>query len=130
MFRWFMLRISHDQSAIDKCTLCDMCYLTKCPYVPPHPLNIDLPKLILRHRVVANEEQNVAAAGMLTIHRKTHKTDCIFSGELRDAPETTPKARTPMYEEPHVEDGVSRELPLVKPGKQCRPIVDTSYLSY
>jgi ferredoxin len=22
---------------VDHCYLCDMCYMTKCPYVPPHP---------------------------------------------------------------------------------------------
>ncbi|MDB5494737.1 MAG: glycerol-3-phosphate dehydrogenase [Phenylobacterium sp.] len=32
------------------CTLCDMCFLTKCPYVPPHPFDIDIPHLILRYR--------------------------------------------------------------------------------
>ena len=35
---------------IDACTLCDMCYMTKCPYVPPHEFNIDFPKLMLRYR--------------------------------------------------------------------------------
>ena len=34
----------------DACTLCDMCYLTKCPYVPPHEFNLDFPHLILRQR--------------------------------------------------------------------------------
>ncbi|MGZ6027736.1 MAG: heterodisulfide reductase-related iron-sulfur binding cluster [Caulobacteraceae bacterium] len=34
----------------DACTLCDMCFMTKCPYVPPHPFNIDFPHVILRHR--------------------------------------------------------------------------------
>lgn len=34
----------------EACTLCDMCYMTKCPYVPPHPFNIDFPHLMLRHR--------------------------------------------------------------------------------
>ena len=34
----------------DACTLCDMCFLTKCPYVPPHEFNLDFPHLILRHR--------------------------------------------------------------------------------
>ena len=24
---------------VDHCYLCDMCYMTKCPYVPPHPWN-------------------------------------------------------------------------------------------
>ena len=32
------------------CTLCDMCYMTRCPYVPPHPFNVDFPHLMLRFR--------------------------------------------------------------------------------
>jgi glycerol-3-phosphate dehydrogenase subunit C len=36
----------------DSCTLCDMCFLTKCPYVPPHEFNIDFPHLMLRSRAV------------------------------------------------------------------------------
>ena len=27
-----------------------MCFMTKCPYVPPHPFNLDFPHLMLRHR--------------------------------------------------------------------------------
>ncbi len=37
---------------VDQCYLCDMCYLTKCPYVPPHPLNLDFPHLMLRAKAV------------------------------------------------------------------------------
>ena len=33
---------------IDQCYLCDVCYMTKCPYVPPHPWNVDFPHLMLR----------------------------------------------------------------------------------
>jgi glycerol-3-phosphate dehydrogenase subunit C len=33
---------------VDQCYLCDMCYMTKCPYVPPHPWNVDFPHLMLR----------------------------------------------------------------------------------
>ena len=36
--------------AIDACTLCDMCFMTKCPYVPPHEFNLDFPHLMLRYR--------------------------------------------------------------------------------
>jgi glycerol-3-phosphate dehydrogenase subunit C len=36
---------------VDHCYLCDMCYMTKCPYVPPHPWNIDFPHLMLRAKV-------------------------------------------------------------------------------
>ena len=33
---------------VDECFLCDICYLTKCPYVPPHEWNVDFPHLMLR----------------------------------------------------------------------------------
>jgi Fe-S oxidoreductase len=33
---------------VDHCYLCDMCYMTKCPYVPPHEWNVDFPHLMLR----------------------------------------------------------------------------------
>jgi len=34
----------------DACTLCDLCFMTKCPYVPPHEFNLDFPHLMLRHK--------------------------------------------------------------------------------
>ena len=33
---------------VDQCYLCDVCYMVKCPYVPPHPWNVDFPHLMLR----------------------------------------------------------------------------------
>jgi glycerol-3-phosphate dehydrogenase subunit C len=44
---------------VDHCYLCDMCYMTKCPYVPPHPWNVDFPHLMLRAKAVKNREQGV-----------------------------------------------------------------------
>jgi len=38
------------QTVVDQCYLCDVCYMTKCPYVPPHPWNIDFPHLMLRQK--------------------------------------------------------------------------------
>ncbi len=38
----------------DGCTLCDMCFMTKCPYVPPHEFDLDFPHLMLRYRAVEN----------------------------------------------------------------------------
>ena len=35
---------------VDACTLCDMCFMTKCPYVPPHEFDLDFPHLMLRYR--------------------------------------------------------------------------------
>ncbi len=40
------------RKVIDQCYLCDMCYMTKCPYVPPHPWNVDFPHLMLRAKAV------------------------------------------------------------------------------
>jgi len=36
---------------VDQCYLCDLCYMTKCPYVPPHPWNVDFPHTMLRAKV-------------------------------------------------------------------------------
>ncbi|MBC8451636.1 MAG: glycerol-3-phosphate dehydrogenase, partial [Rhodospirillaceae bacterium] len=55
---------------VDACTLCDMCYMTKCPYVPPHEFNLDFPHLMLRYRAV---EQRKGMIG--TIDRELTKTD-------------------------------------------------------
>jgi glycerol-3-phosphate dehydrogenase subunit C len=43
----------------DACTLCDMCFMTKCPYVPPHEFNVDFPHLMLRYRAVEYKEGRV-----------------------------------------------------------------------
>jgi len=39
-------------SVVDHCYLCDLCYLTKCPYVPPHEWNVDFPHLMLRAKAL------------------------------------------------------------------------------
>jgi Fe-S oxidoreductase len=41
------------KDVVDQCYLCDMCYMTKCPYVPPHQWNLDFPHLMLRAKAVA-----------------------------------------------------------------------------
>ena len=44
------------KKVVDACTLCDMCFMTKCPYVPPHEFNLDFPHLMLRHRAAEFKE--------------------------------------------------------------------------
>ena len=44
---------------VDRCYLCDMCFMTKCPYVPPHPWNIDFPHLMLRAKAVKYKKGEV-----------------------------------------------------------------------
>ncbi|MCL1036603.1 Fe-S oxidoreductase [Shewanella submarina] len=42
---------------VDQCYLCDMCYMSKCPYVPPHEWQVDFPHLMLRAKAVHFQEQ-------------------------------------------------------------------------
>lgn len=37
---------------VDQCYLCDLCYMTKCPYVPPHEWDVDFPHLMLRGKAL------------------------------------------------------------------------------
>ena len=55
---------------VDACTLCDMCFMTKCPYVPPHQFDLDFPHLMLRARAVAAKHGEVGFAD-----RELAKTD-------------------------------------------------------
>ncbi len=57
---------------VEHCYLCDMCYMTKCPYVPPHPWNVDFPHLMLRAKAAR------AARGELrTSERILSATDAV-----------------------------------------------------
>ena len=58
------------KSVVDACTLCDMCFLTKCPYVPPHEFDLDFPHLMLRYRAMEFKQGKVPKA-----HRQLTKTD-------------------------------------------------------
>jgi len=44
---------------VDACTLCDMCFMTKCPYVPPHEWALDFPHLMVRYRAVEAKKKGV-----------------------------------------------------------------------
>ncbi len=48
------------QKVVDQCYMCDMCYMSKCPYVPPHEWNVDFPHLMLRAKAI-NYRENGAS---------------------------------------------------------------------
>jgi glycerol-3-phosphate dehydrogenase subunit C len=52
--------VDHKEYAkvVEACTLCDLCFMTKCPYVPPHEFNIDFPHLMLRYRAAQEKAGN------------------------------------------------------------------------
>jgi glycerol-3-phosphate dehydrogenase subunit C len=45
---------------VDHCYLCDMCFMTKCPYVPPHPWNVDFPHLMLRAKAARTRKEGIS----------------------------------------------------------------------
>jgi len=45
---------------VEACTLCDMCFMTKCPYVPPHEFNLDFPHLMLRYRAIEAKKHKLS----------------------------------------------------------------------
>ena len=50
------------KSVVDACTLCDMCFMTKCPYVPPHEFDLDFPHLMLRYRAAERRANGASFA--------------------------------------------------------------------
>ena len=59
---------------VDQCYLCDLCYMTKCPYVPPHDWNVDFPHLMLRAKAV-----KFKAEGARLRDKVLTSTDATFS---------------------------------------------------
>jgi glycerol-3-phosphate dehydrogenase subunit C len=59
-------------SVVDQCYLCDLCYLTKCPYVPPHPWNLDFPHTMLRAKAIKFKNGEVGAGEKLLASTDTH----------------------------------------------------------
>lgn len=55
------------KQVVDACTLCDLCFMTKCPYVPPHEWALDFPHLMLRYRAAEKKlGKNDKVYGQLT----------------------------------------------------------------
>ena len=56
----------HDYwKVVDQCYLCDTCYITKCPYVPPHAWNVDFPHLMLRAKAIKFRKGEVSVRDKL-----------------------------------------------------------------
>ena len=57
---------------VDQCYLCDLCYMTKCPYTPPHAWNLDFPHLMLRAKAVKFRQGKVGASEQLLASTDRH----------------------------------------------------------
>lgn len=84
---------------IDACTLCDMCFMTKCPYVPPHEFDLDFPHLMLRARAAEHKNGEVKFTNkQLTETDRNGKIGCGFSGVANWASRTENKLTRPIME--------------------------------
>ncbi|MFM7705353.1 MAG: heterodisulfide reductase-related iron-sulfur binding cluster, partial [Rubrivivax sp.] len=57
---------------VDQCYLCDLCYMTKCPYTPPHAWNLDFPHLMLRAKAIKFRKGEVGAGEKFLASTDTH----------------------------------------------------------
>lgn len=57
---------------VDQCYLCDLCYMTKCPYTPPHAWNLDFPHLMLRAKAQKHRRGEVQAKEKFLASTDTH----------------------------------------------------------
>jgi glycerol-3-phosphate dehydrogenase subunit C len=57
---------------VDQCYLCDLCYLTKCPYVPPHEFNLDFPHTMLRAKAIKFNKGEVKKSEKLLASTDLH----------------------------------------------------------
>ncbi|MBU2835732.1 MULTISPECIES: heterodisulfide reductase-related iron-sulfur binding cluster [Acidithiobacillus] len=98
------------QKVVEQCFLCDLCFMTKCPYVPPHEWNVDFPHLMLRGKVVHFQE-----SGASLRDRTLTSTDLL--GKLAGIPvvseminriNKSPKVRSSMEKA----IGIAKDAPL------------------
>jgi Fe-S oxidoreductase len=57
---------------VDQCYLCDLCYMTKCPYVPPHPWNLDFPHTMLRAKAITFKRGGVGGGEQFLASTDVH----------------------------------------------------------
>ncbi len=101
---------------VEQCFLCDLCYLTKCPYVPPHEWNVDFPHLMLRAKAVNYKKGNsktrdnlitstdligkIATAPVINSVVNAANKNSLLRGALDKVMEIHKDARLPEYTRP------------------------------
>ena len=97
---------------VDACTLCDMCFMVSCPYVPPHEFNIDFPHLMLRYRAAERKRgHSDFRVEQLTKTDRNGKLAGMAPGLVNWAGDTSNKLTRPIMESVA---GIAREADLPK----------------
>jgi len=105
---------------VDACTLCDICFMASCPYVPPHEFNVDFPHLMLRYRA-AHLRREGAGFGerLITETDRNGRMGCRVAPLANWALDTENRLSRPVMERLA---GVDREAEL--PRYQSRTLVE------
>src|SRR3546814_9577871 len=79
------------KKVVDACTLCDMCFMVKCPYVPPHEWDLDLPHLMLLYRAVEHHKgmTSFSSQDETRVGRR-----CVRRARFRRSTDTEKKKKT------------------------------------
>ncbi len=109
---------------VDACTLCDMCFMVKCPYVPPHEFDLDFPHLMLRyramelkqgktpfvHRQICQTDRNAKLAGPVLglVNWATKTANGLTRTVMEMIAGIHRKAALPVYRRPTLVDGKTR----------------------
>ena len=76
---------------VEQCYLCDLCYQTKCPYVPPHPWNVDFPHLMLRAKAARHKRGETKLAAKMLVRHDDGRKDRVDSGRRRRSQRAQPR---------------------------------------
>lgn len=135
---------------IDGCTLCDMCFMTKCPYVPPHAFDLDFPHLMLRYRAMeaaggklglaekalAATDRNGRIAGALApvANWATRRGNTTTRALLARLADLDPRAELPKYHRPDFVAAAAKAPPPVNreaPGYGRKAVIyATCFVNY
>lgn len=127
---------------VDQCYLCDLCYLTKCPYVPPHEWNVDFPHLMLRAKAVKFRKGEtkrrdhiitstdlvgkVATAPLINGAVNAATRNPALRGLLEDVLEVHRDARLPTYARPTLRQSLADTLPAPKAEPAAKVVLFTT----
>ena len=99
-------------AVIAGCTLCDICFMVSCPYVPPHEFNLDFPHLMLRARSAElNQGQADGMSAQLSKTDRNGRLAALAPGLVNWAGDTKNALTRPVME---AALGVHREAALPK----------------
>ncbi|PKL96407.1 MAG: Fe-S oxidoreductase [Gammaproteobacteria bacterium HGW-Gammaproteobacteria-8] len=125
------------RKVVDQCYLCDLCYQTKCPYVPPHEWNVDFPHLMLRAKAVYYKQKKppLKARVLASTSAVGRLASIPVIAETVNAAKRMPamramlektlgvhrQARLPEYHSDTLKKRIKRRTPLDRPAEEAAP---------